>query len=131
MELNDETLKKLQAQFFPVATFDKLFSIKKKGKNKDEKANSIKRVIDDYMLNFVMPNDEFRCICCGARLGGPSGSFVYGIASHEGYCGICQYPCRSYHNPKNENGENILKEGITMILQYHPSIVEMKGEDDG
>lgn len=63
------------------------------------------------------------CFRCGVPLDGMLGSFTWGIVHGEGVCGKCGWPCRAYHSPTDEDGDEIFDGAIALVLQYHPDQV--------
>jgi hypothetical protein len=56
------------------------------------------------------------CVCCDSPLASLfGGSFTWGLAHGEGFCGMCSYPCRAVHRIA---GVGTLR---NYILQYHPA----------
>lgn len=71
-----------------------------------------------------------KCLKCGKTLGGLLGSFQWGLASGEGTCRGCGWPCRIHHCPKDADG-NIFVQPLMVILQYHPRhVTNQRGEAD-
>jgi len=104
-----------------------------------EGAEPICDAISEYLSVFAKPvlHDgttggmlgNFDCLNCGERLDGFLGTFTWGIAHGEGKCSKCGWPCRAYHNPKDAEGD-IFDRRLQIILQYHPSGVEMPEENN-
>ncbi len=63
------------------------------------------------------------CLNCMCALDGVLGTFQWGLASGEGKCVECGWPCRAHHYPKID-GENIFDGVLQMILQYRPKSEE-------
>lgn len=59
-----------------------------------------------------------RCLC-GEPLTGLFGTFTYGLAHGEGYCGKCGHPGRADHYPTDDAGAEILALNRFPLL-YHP-----------
>lgn len=75
--------------------------------------------VREYLKNFVPPGP---CVKCGNPLQNDimnafGCGFVWGLAHGEGHCGICNYPARAYHDIPDVGK-------ATMILQYHPNVLE-------
>lgn len=62
------------------------------------------------------------CLKCLRGLDGAMGTFEWGLASGEGKCGECGWPCRAHHNPRL-NGEAVFNRPLEKVLQYHPNHV--------
>lgn len=67
------------------------------------------------------------CLKCGERLDGLMGTFKWGLVHGEGSCSGCGWPCRVYHSPKMD-GEEIFTSVVSVMLQYHPSVVPVTTE---
>lgn len=97
-----------------------------------EDAQPVIDAINDYLQVFAQPQtrDEGnsllgynKCLNCGTVLDGAMGSFTWGIQHGEGICRDCGWPCRAYHVPKDESGEQIFNRRLEIVLQYHPDNV--------
>ena len=67
---------------------------------------------DAYLATFTPgPN----CPRCGAQLDGLLGTFTWGFANGEGFCGRCNYPVRGIHRGPFE--------AISVALPYHPDVL--------
>lgn len=97
--------------------------------------------LDKYFEPFAQPKmagntviDGNPCLKCGGKLNpdlissfiGLEG-FTWGIAHGEGHCIQCQWPARSYHFIKDENGEELMTIR-NFIIQYHPDHVSVNVE---
>lgn len=99
-----------------------------------EDAPAVIDTLNEYLSAFAKPvkreggssfaMGHFDCLNCGEPLGGMLGHFRWGMVHGEGTCS-CGWPCRAYHWPKDSHGE-IFDGPLEIILQYHPSNVDLK-----
>ena len=71
----------------------------------------------EYVAHFqpirLTKNNTVACCGCGANLTGLLlGTFTWGMAHGEGFCGRCRYPTRMYHF--------VGERRFAFPLQYHP-----------
>ena len=95
-----------------------------------EDSQPIVEAINEYLSIFAKPvkregggncvMGSYECLNCGEPLGGLLGTFQWGLCHGEGTC-TCGWPCRAYHRPKDNEGEELFNGPIQLILQYHPS----------
>ncbi len=111
------------------ATVDEVFTV--------HSGEEFTEYLAEYLKPFASPifkdekKEEFLCLKCGKSLNQfMLGTFQWGLAHGEGFCGKCKWPARLYHYLKLPDGT----EGkITLMLQYHPDGVSKKigGNWDG
>lgn len=103
-----------------------------------EDAPPIVEAINQYLSQFAKPvrreggnnfSGSINCLNCGEILSGLIGTFTWGIAHGEAECGNCGWPCRAYHDIK-QDGESVFNRPLDTILQYHPSKVNVRGKKD-
>lgn len=106
MEFTTEKLAELQAAALRPAQFSDIFA--------DTSTDDARAQLEPYLKQFLPPGP---CVCCKQQLGGLFGSFTWGLAHGEGFCGGCRYPARAFH--RFEPGSPVLS--FSFVLQYHPS----------
>ena len=101
-----------------------------------EDAPPVVEALNDYLSRFAAPickdgngATTYRCLNCDRDLSGLLGSFQWDIASGEGKCSNCGWPCRAHHYPKDATGD-IFDRALEVILQYHPNNVTHKDDAD-
>ena len=96
--------------------------------------------MNDYLAAFAKPIQRDHgeenwltgsrlCLKCLRVLDGVLGTFQWGLASGEGKCSKCGWPCRAHHVPKLD-GENIFDGVLEQMLQYHPNHVRSTNQAD-
>lgn len=100
-----------------------------------EDAPSIVASMNEYLSRFAAPIHgegitTYRCLKCDLGLSGMLGTFQWGIASGEGECSHCGWPCRAHHYPKH-GADDIFDGALQVILQYHPDHVTINQSEDG
>jgi hypothetical protein len=104
-----------------------------------EDAPPLIAAINKYLEAFARPvlndkpnliNGAYKCLKCDKPLTGALGTFQWGIVHGEGVCISCGWPCRGYHDPKNDDGESIFERPLPIVLQYHPRDVSRKGDEN-
>jgi hypothetical protein len=118
-----KTIQELKDANIPSVAFDMLFS-------QDDPSDPVQQLtkvnIERYLAGFVQSKD---CICCGTTQAGLFGAFFggfqLGIVHGEGECGTCGYPARILHEIKDADGK-IIFSVTNFLLQYHPSVLELK-----
>ena len=122
--MNEEpkSLAELRALDIPVATCERLgiqFRRKYPGHRRWSSFDNgvdvpvLIQQADKYLKHFCA---EPICPACDRKLGGIFGTFRWGMATGEGSCSACGYPCRAIHDIK---AVGIL---TNMALAYHPSL---------
>lgn len=91
-------------------------------------ADNLNTAIDAYMSSFTMLPDN-KCPGCERRLGGLLGSFQWGLCWGEGRCSNCGWPCRGYHSPKDDEGQEIFTSPLALLLPYHPECVAERSQE--
>jgi len=89
-------------------------------------AEHVVEACNQYLYGFASGSS---CPNCGATLGGLMGSFRWGIAHGEGNCNQCGWPCRAYHNIKDDVGA-LFNRPIEFVLAYHPDFVTKQETSD-
>ena len=106
-----EALSALKARSLPRCTADSVVK-PTEGSNPDEAAKLIAEV-DKYLTAFLPYSND--CVCCGTKLCGLMvGTFTWGLANGEGFCGRCKYPARAIHRVGDIGTLS------NFVLQYHP-----------
>lgn len=90
-------------------------------------ATEMTKVVDEYLFSFAVPTG--RCVRCQRHLGGLLGSLRWGLVHGEMVC-ECGYPARAYHNPKDADDKPVFSRSMELVLQYHPSIVDIPKKED-
>ncbi len=103
-----------------------------------EDATPIIDAVNDYLTCFAVPvrregktnmlTGWTLCLNCGEQLDGALGRFRWGIASGEGECAECGWPCRAHHRPTLD-GNQVFDRPLELMLQYHPSQVTEDAAD--
>lgn len=116
--LNAESLAALQARKLPRLGLFDIFT-HDPGPLTEEDEQGLVRISEEYFTHFVALDRMGRCVCCDEALSSGRdilnflGTFTWGLAHGEGFCGKCRYPARAYHR--------VDKLGtLNLILQYHP-----------
>ena len=116
-------LAKLRALALPRCTFDGLLKYLRgsftaaPGVSEEQAAAElqiVREAVDKQVQQFAAPSQL--CIGCDRHVAGFMGTFTWGLASGEGFCGACGYPMRGQHYaPKGGPGLT-----FRAVLQYHP-----------
>jgi hypothetical protein len=114
VRLDATTLAKLKAKGLPRLKPLDLFAVEKKTESYEVELAAA----ETYCAQFLPYSRE--CCLCGRRLGSWAGTFTWGIARGEGYCGECGYPARAIHKVEHIGTLS----GV--ILQYHPDELEAR-----
>lgn len=100
-------LAEIKARHLPRADWREIFEVTGESITDEEQ-----KALSGYFSQFLAPAEK--CVGCERTLGGLLGSFQWGLANGEGFCGRCNYPARAYHRDIGPI------ELFQLILQYHP-----------
>ncbi len=118
-----KTLDELRAENLPHAMCQNIGLLAKPKGGSDENRQAAEKFVAEADAYFAYFTPGPNCPKCGTTLNGMFGSFTWGIANGEGHCARCKYPARAYHRSEPF-------EMFTLILPYHPSVLEAIAEAD-
>jgi hypothetical protein len=123
-KLTAERIAELQAQNLPHLQAVDMLTADPSGH--PEIQAQLMAAAETYFHQFVKEPKKGRCVNCDHQLTGHifGGTFTWGLAHGEGYCGLCKYPARAIH---------VIKDLGTLshfVLQYHPDGLSIRPKEN-